>query len=117
MRSEVRFACEQFQVSERWACKLLGVDRSSYRYEPRPDRNAELRQALVALARQQPRYGYRRLHALMVRGEQTVSLLRIYRLYRADAHVFLALRRQQDDAGPLHQSLRNSPPPSIPPQL
>jgi putative transposase len=70
MRTDVMFACEQFGVSERWACKLLGGDRSSYRYEPRRDRNAELREALVALARQKPRYGYRRLHALMVRREQ-----------------------------------------------
>ena len=38
---------EQFQVSERRACKLLGVDRSTYRYEPRPDHNAELREELV----------------------------------------------------------------------
>jgi hypothetical protein len=37
MRKDVAFACEQFQVSERRACKLLGVDRGSYRYEPRPD--------------------------------------------------------------------------------
>ena len=43
---------EQFQVSERRACKLLGVDRSTYRYEPRPDHNADLREELVTLARQ-----------------------------------------------------------------
>ena len=34
-------------LSERQACKLLDVDRSSYRYEPLPDRNAELRQELI----------------------------------------------------------------------
>jgi putative transposase len=39
------------------------VERSSYRYEPRPDRNIELREELVKLAQQKPRYGYRRLHA------------------------------------------------------
>ena len=57
MRKDVAFACEQFAVSERRACKLLGVDRGSYRYEPRPDGNARLREALVSLARQKPRYG------------------------------------------------------------
>lgn len=51
-----RFACEQFGVSERRACKLLDVTRATYRYEPRPDRNAELREELMALARQKPRY-------------------------------------------------------------
>jgi transposase InsO family protein len=29
----------EFRLSEHTACKLLGVERSSYRYEPRPDRN------------------------------------------------------------------------------
>ena len=59
------FVSVEFRLSERTACKLLGVERSSYRYEPRPDRNIELREALVKLARQKPRYGYRRLHALL----------------------------------------------------
>ena len=47
--------------------KLLGIERSSYRYEPRPDRDMDLREALVKLARQKPRYGYRRLYALLER--------------------------------------------------
>ena len=64
LREEVAFISVEFRLSERTACKLLGVERSSYRYEPRPDRNIELREALVKLARQKPRYGYRRLHVV-----------------------------------------------------
>ena len=75
------FVSSEFRLSERTACKLLGVERSSYRYEPRPDRNAELREALVNLARQKPRYGYRRLHALLSRRGHEVNVKRIYRLY------------------------------------
>lgn len=41
------------------ACRLLEVDRPPYRYEPRPDRNAQLRHALIEAARQKPRFGYR----------------------------------------------------------
>jgi hypothetical protein len=44
----VAFAQAEHGLSERTACKLLGVERSSYRYEPRPDRNAELREELVS---------------------------------------------------------------------
>lgn len=66
------FAIQQFGMSERQACKLVNLDRSSYRYEPMPDHNAQLREELVNLARQKPRYGYRRLHALLVRRGQTV---------------------------------------------
>ena len=57
MRKDVAFVCEQLAGSERRACKLLGMDRGSYRYEPRPDHNRPLREALVALALQKPRYG------------------------------------------------------------
>ena len=78
MRKDVAFASEQFGLSERRACKLLDVDRSTYRstyrYEPRPDRNADLREALVALARQKPRYGYRRLHVVLEKRGHSASV-------------------------------------------
>jgi hypothetical protein len=79
MRKEVVFAMEHFDLSERRACKLVGLDRSSYRYEPTPDHNVELHQELVSLARQKPRYGYRRLHALCagearLRGQRTARV-------------------------------------------
>ena len=77
-------------VSERRACKLLEMDRSSYRYEPQPDRNAAVRQELVALARQKPRYGYRRLGVLLERRGHHVNHKRLYRIYREE---HLAVRR------------------------
>ena len=83
MRTDVAFACQQLGVSERRACKLIAIDRSSYGYEPRPDHNAVLRQELVNLARQKPRYGYRRLHALVTKRRFRASAQRVYRLYRA----------------------------------
>jgi len=57
----VALVMAEHAVAERYACKLLEVDRSTYRYDPRPDRNAKLREALWTVAKQQPRYGYRRL--------------------------------------------------------
>ena len=56
MRADAAFAVEQFAMSERQACRLVELDRSSYRYEPRADHNADLREELVKLARQKPRY-------------------------------------------------------------
>lgn len=83
MRKAVAFACEQFPVSERRACKLLAIGRSSYRYEPRSDHNAELRDALEELARKKPQWGYRMLGEVLNRQGHTASPMRIYRLYRA----------------------------------
>lgn len=89
-RQDVAFVVAEYGVSERRACKLLGMDRSSYRYEPQPDRNAQLRQELVSLARQKPRFGYRRLGALLLRRGFQFNHKRLYRLYRQE---HLAVRR------------------------
>jgi putative transposase len=79
-------------LSEHTACKLLGVERSSYRYEPRPERNVVLREDLVKLARQKLRCGYRRLHALLRRRGHEVNVKRVYRLYVEKG---LAVRRRK----------------------
>ena len=92
MRKDVAFASAEFRLSERRACKLLGADRSSYRYESRPDRNVELREALLELAQQKPRYGYRRLHAVLCRRGHEVNVKRVYRLY---SEAGLAVRRRR----------------------
>lgn len=68
------------------------MDRASYRYEPKPDRDAELREELVKLARQKPRYGYRRLHAVLERRGHRVNVKRVYRLYGEEG---LAVRRHR----------------------
>jgi putative transposase len=70
-----------FDISERRACGLLGIAASSCRY--RSVRNDEdLRNRLVELARDKPRYGYRRLHALLARDGDAVNHKRVWRVYR-----------------------------------
>lgn len=58
----------EFAYSERQASKLMSLDRTTCRYQLRADHNAELRSKLIALARPKPRYGYRRLCALLERS-------------------------------------------------
>jgi len=91
----VALAMVECKVSERRACKLLGVDRSSYRYEPQPDRNVALRQELIAVARQKPRYGYRRLGVLLERRGYKTNHKRLYRLYREEHLAVRRLRRKR----------------------
>ena len=92
LREDIAFAQAHYGLSERRACKLLGVDRASYRYEPAPDRNPELREELLKLARQKSRYGYRRLHAILERRGHQVNVKRVYRLYSEEG---LAVRRRK----------------------
>ena len=56
---------QDYAFSERRACGLMTMAVSSYRYPTR--RNDEpLRTRLVELAREKPRFGYRRLHVFLV---------------------------------------------------
>jgi putative transposase len=71
-----------FGMSERRVCGLLGVWRSSCRYRKKPDRNEQLRQQLVELAHERPRFGYRRLGVLLAREGQRVNHKRLFRVYR-----------------------------------
>lgn len=94
-RRDVALIMAEHVLAERHACKLLEVDRSTYRYEPRPDRNAKLKEALLTLAKQQPRYGYRRLWALLVRQGWEVDIKRVHRLYKAEGLMVRRLRRKR----------------------
>ena len=83
---------QRFAFSGRRACALVGVGRATARYRPRerPD-DGVLRSRLLALAGERPRFGYRRLHALLRREGVVVNHKRIERLYREDG---LAVRRR-----------------------
>lgn len=55
---------EKYAFSERRACRLMTLGVATYRY--RSQRTDEpLRTKLVELAREKPRFGYRRLHVLL----------------------------------------------------
>jgi putative transposase len=95
-RRDVALVVAEHGISQRQACRLLEVDRSTYRYEPRPDRNAQLRTALVEAARQKPRFGYRRLWVLLTaRQGFRASVGRVLRLYRKEGLAVRRLKRKR----------------------
>ncbi|WP_430641187.1 IS3 family transposase [Brevundimonas albigilva] len=80
-----------YEMSERRACRVLGVDRTSVRYQAtRPDDGA-LRDRLKALAQERRRFGYRRLHVLLRREGHAVNRKRVQRIYRDEQ---LTVRRR-----------------------
>src|SRR6476646_11951478 len=77
-------------MSERHACRLMGVGRSTHRYRGRKtERDCELRARLKELAAKRMRFGYRRLTAMLVSEGLAVNHKRVYRLYREEG---LAMR-------------------------
>jgi putative transposase len=91
MKASVEHVREKFAFTERRACRLLLVPVSSYRYKTRRNDDG-LRERLIALAREKPRFGYRRLHVLLERGGEQVNHKRVHRIYREAG---LALRRRK----------------------
>lgn len=67
--------------TERRACRFTGFARSTQRYQPTRDDRA-LRARLETLAVVKPRWGYRRLHWLLVREGWVVNRKRVQRVYQ-----------------------------------
>jgi len=74
-----------FGMSERRACAVIGVDRTSMRYRSCRGGDEDLRVRLRELAGQRRRFGYRRLHILLRRGGVTINRKKTQRLYREEA--------------------------------
>ena len=73
---------EQYDLSERHACRLVGLSRDSYRNPPAASaQNAALSAAIIELAQARRRFGYRRIHDLLRPEYPGVNHKRVYRLY------------------------------------
>ena len=83
-RQAVRFLQERLGVSERRACRVLGQQRSTQRQRPKraQEEEARLVARMVGLVRKHPRYGYRRIWALLRREGWRVNRKRVHRLWR-----------------------------------
>jgi putative transposase len=88
-------------VSQRRACRALGVPRSVVRYEPAADADrAALVARMRALARANPRYGYRRIAALLRAEGRRVNVKRVLRLWRAEGLKVPRRARKRRRLGP-----------------
>jgi len=71
----------EYRRSERRACQLVGMVRSSCRYQVRRHDDRELRERLRELAAERRRFGYRRLTVMLRREGWRVNPKRVYRIY------------------------------------
>jgi transposase InsO family protein len=81
----VRQVQQTLGVSQRRACRVLGQPRRSQRYEPqRRDDEGKLVGRILELVRRHPRYGYRRVWALLRHEGWTVNRKRVWRLWQQE---------------------------------
>jgi putative transposase len=79
----VDFARAAHDMSERRACRLLGLSRSVRRYQPQPRDDTALKQALQELVARHPRFGCRKLTVLLRKAGHEWNHKRVRRVYQA----------------------------------
>jgi putative transposase len=81
-RAVADYIGEQYNISQRRICRILGRSRSVLRYRRRrrsdePSLNREIKR----LACRHPRFGYRMIHALLLRRGWMINIKRMRRLW------------------------------------
>lgn len=84
-KSIVARLVEHFQLSERAACRLVGLSRTGYRYQAQTNRDQALRARLKTLAAEHSRYGYLMLHGLLRAEGLVINRKRTYRIYTEES--------------------------------
>ena len=80
-REAVAHLCNAHGISQRRACDVLQVDRSSIRYQSKRGNDAELRDAIKRVARERRRFGYRRINAMLQREGIHMNHKKLRRIY------------------------------------
>ena len=81
-------------LSERRALSVMRMSASALRYEPRPDRNVELRERILALAQRHKRYGVGMIDRKLRQAGLPVNYKRVERLYQ-DAKLQVRRRKRK----------------------
>jgi transposase InsO family protein len=88
-------------LAERRGLAVVGMSASSLRYEPRPDRNIELREKIVALAQRHRRYGVGMIYLKLRQAGELINYKRVERLYRLEK---LQIRRRRRKKIPISET-------------
>ena len=81
-------------LSQRHACQLMGLQRSTARYRRHPRAGEAATVALIReYAHEQPMYGYRIIAAMLKHDGYRINRKRVYRIWRQEG---LQLPRRKD---------------------
>jgi putative transposase len=86
---------DETRISERRACRLVGLSRTVLAYEPKANStNEALTGRMIEMAAERRRFGYRRLHVLLRREGHQANHKRVFRLYQ-DAGLAVPKRKRR----------------------
>ena len=72
-RTAVEYLVRDYRVSERRACRVMGLSRSTHRSRPSQARRQEVTNEIYGLSHRYPRFGYRKIHTLTVNEGHRIS--------------------------------------------
>ena len=84
-------AIRDHDISQRRACRLVGVDPKTVRRDRPPD-CAEIRKEMQEIAGKRRRFGYRRIGVLLERKGMSMNHKKLYRIYREEG---LSVKRRR----------------------
>ena len=73
--------CCEWNVSIRRACRVFLVDTSTYHYKPHRSGQADIEKRIKEICETRMRYGYRRVHVLLLREGWVINIKRTRRIY------------------------------------
>ena len=75
---------QRLDTSERRSCKVIGLARGTLQYKARPKDDDALRLAMIRLAKQYGRYGYRKIAKLLRVEGWNVNHKKVERLWQEE---------------------------------
>jgi putative transposase len=96
LRQAVLYVRQKLGTSERRTCKTVGLARSTHQYRTDPKKDDEaLRLALVRLAKQYGRYGYRKITELLCVEGWNVNHKKVERIWREEGLLLPARHKRR----------------------
>jgi len=75
---------KHYEVGERRACQVVGIQRSSYRYRGQQEQKDLRYQRVITLSKRYPYWGYRKMHDLMKSENHSISRERVRLIRRQE---------------------------------
>lgn len=79
----VEIVCAEHNLSQRRACRLVGLSSSLCYYQPKRVADTEIVRTLRAFANEQPRWGFKKLYNALRNAGHGWNHKRLHRIYRA----------------------------------
>ena len=78
-----KWIIEKHHLSQRRACQLVGIHRSTVRYQSKKGDEIWLIEKIKAIAYEKKRFSYRRIHMVLKREKIVVNHKKVYRIYKS----------------------------------